>query len=104
MNDQHFNKIFWFIVGIVLFGAIFTIYLLNRFQGEVAQRFGDQAIMFWLTTVVGGGIGYLLGSSAGTVSAKPKPPAPGTTTADISATITTEPEKTNISDDKTNKE
>lgn len=90
MNDKHFNKIFWFIVGLATFGAAFTIYLLVRFKGEVAERFGDQMMIFWLSTAVNGGIGYLLGSSASTNKTTTKQPPDGTTTADISATITTE--------------
>lgn len=61
--NTHFDKIFWFIVGLTAFGAFFTVWLLIRFKGEVAERFADQAMIFWLTSAVGGGIGYLIGSS-----------------------------------------
>jgi hypothetical protein len=61
--NTHFDKIFWFIVGLTMFGAFFTVWLLIRFKGEVAERFADQAMIFWLTSAVGGGIGYLIGSS-----------------------------------------
>lgn len=96
MEEKRFNKTFFFIVGLALFGAGFTIYLLVRFKGDAAERFADQAMIFWLTTAVGGGIGYLLGSSATKIPTKGNTPSSGTTTADISATITTEtkPEET----------
>lgn len=86
---EHFSKIFWFIVGLTTFGAFFSVYVLIRFKGDAAERFADQLLIFWLTTAVGGGIGYLIGSSA-SKSQKSNNVA-GTTTADISATITTEP-------------
>lgn len=91
-QDNHFSKIFWFIVFLTAFGMGLTIYLMVRFKGEVAERFADQAMIFWLTTAVGGGIGYLIGSSMN----KPNNNAatvPGTTKADISATIITETDK-----------
>lgn len=90
MLDGHFNKIFWFICGLAAFGAFFSVYILIRFKGEAAERYADQLLMFWLTTAVGGGIGYLIGSSVAKAPVKQTPTVPGTTTADISATITTE--------------
>lgn len=88
-TDNHFSKIFWFIVGLTGFGGFLTIYLMIRFKGDVAERFADQAMIFWLTSAVGGGIGYLIGSSMNKPTGKINQAA-GTTTADISATITTE--------------
>lgn len=91
MKDNYFKMIFWFIVGLTTFGAFFTVYLLVRFKGETAERFADQMIMFWLSTAVSGGIGYLIGNSVNKSSGSP---IPGTTTADISATITTDTKET----------
>lgn len=88
--NEHFVKIFWFIVGLTLFGAFFSVYILIRFKGEIAERFADQLMIFWLSTAVTGGIGYLIGNSMNKGPAAAKPQPPGTTTADISATITTE--------------
>jgi predicted membrane protein len=89
--DKHFNKIFWFIVGLTAFGAFLTIYMMAIFKGDAAERYADQFMIFWLSTAVGGGIGYLIGSSA---QKQPlKAPIEGTTTADISATITTDTTK-----------
>lgn len=89
MNEgQNFNKIYWFIVLMTAFGMFFTIYLLIRFKGEVAERFADQSMMFWLSTAVSGGIGYLIGNSMNKSNNKNNG-TPGTTTADISVTATT---------------
>lgn len=99
-NDNHFNKIFWFIVCLTGFGAFFSVWLLIRFKGDVAERFADQSMIFWLTSAVGGGIGYLIGSSMNKPT-QPKPgSSPGTTTADISATITTETKPENKVEEK----
>lgn len=89
-NDHHFDKIYWFIVFLTAFGMFLTIYLMIRFKGDVAERFADQAMIFWLTSAVGGGIGYLIGSSMNKPTQAKQTAQPGTTTADISATITTE--------------
>jgi hypothetical protein len=70
---EQFSKIYWFIVGITSFGAFFSVYVLIRFKGEVAERFADQLLIFWLTTAVGGGIGYLIGSSMGKANVKAPP-------------------------------
>lgn len=92
MNQDNIspNKIFWFVVYLATFGMGFTIYLLTRFKGEVAERFADQAMIFWLTTAVGGGIGYLIGSSMHRNREQQNTAAPGTTKTDISATVVTE--------------
>lgn len=87
MNDGHFKYIFWFIVGLTAFGAFFTVYLLIRFKGDIAERFADQGMIFWLTSAVGGGIGYLIGSSMNRPT-KPTPPS----TIDTE-TVTTETKK-----------
>lgn len=89
-NDHHFDKIYWFIVFLTGFGMFLTVYLMIRFKGDVAERFADQAMIFWLTSAVGGGIGYLIGSSMNKPTPTKPGSQPGTTTADISATITTE--------------
>jgi len=89
-KNDHFEKIFWFIVGVCAFGAFLTVFLILVMPQPIAERIADTALMFWLSTAVSGGIGYLLGSSA------PKSKQMGgTTTAEISATI---------SSDETNKE
>lgn len=86
-GTDHFKMIFWFIVGITLFGMFLSVFLIMVFPKDVAARFGDTTLIFWLSTAVSGGIGYLIGSSVqktGTTS-------PGTTTAEMTATIKTDP-------------
>lgn len=88
-SKDHFDKIFWFIVGLTVFGAFLSIFLIMVFPKDTAARFGDTALIFWLSTAVSGGIGYLIGSSVQKVSS-----TSGSTTAEMSATITTEPKTT----------
>lgn len=84
--NTHFDKIFWFIVGLCSFGALLTVFLIIIMPQPVAERIADTALIFWLSTAVSGGIGYLLGSSA----PKNKQTAPtGTTTAEVNITATT---------------
>lgn len=63
-NETHFIHLFWFVVGLVSFGAAFSIFLIVYLPGQVAERIADTALIFWLSTAVSGGIGYLLGASA----------------------------------------
>lgn len=86
-GDNHFRYIFWFICGVTAFGMFMSVFVIVVFPKDMAARFADVALIFWLSTAVSGGIGYLIGSSVG----KTKEIPAGTTTADISATITTEP-------------
>lgn len=97
-SNSQFKMIFWFVVFLTAFGMAFTIYLLVVFKGDAAERFADQMLMFWLSTAVGGGVGYLIGSSAPKNNAGATPP--GTTTADISATITTDSAEVKTDKDK----
>jgi hypothetical protein len=90
-STDHFKMIFWFIVGLTAFGMFLSVFLVMIFPKETAARFGDTALIFWLSTAVSGGIGYLIGSSVQKTNSTPG----GTTTAQMSATIQTEPvEKT----------
>jgi hypothetical protein len=63
-SNNHFYHVFWFIVGLVAFGAAFTIFLVVYLPPQVSERVADTALIFWLSTAVSGGIGYLLGSNA----------------------------------------
>lgn len=89
-NTDHFNKIFWFVVGICTFGAAISVYAIYRDASRI-----DMVLTFWLSTAVAGGIGYLIGSSANQIPKKAAPAnAEGTTTtADISVTQTTQDPK-----------
>ncbi len=92
LADVHFTKIFWFVAGICFFGAILSFCLIFIPVPKSNERFADTALIFWLSTAVSGGIGYLLGSSASNKSDKN---STGKTTAEINlqATTTTETEK-----------
>jgi hypothetical protein len=82
-TQDHFSKIFWFIVGLCLFGAAISSYAVYVDKSHIAM-----VLTFWLSTAVSGGIGYLIGSS---MQKAGKPQEPGTTTleANISATTGT---------------
>ena len=90
MKDSNFDKIYWFIVGLCSFGAAFSVFLVIFLPPEAAQRIADTALIFWLSTAVAGGIGYLIGNSAKNTN---KPKDAGATTAEISASITTNPDE-----------
>lgn len=63
-TTKHFEYTFWFIVGITGFGALFTVFLVFYLPPPASERVADTALIFWLSTAVAGGIGYLLGSNA----------------------------------------
>jgi hypothetical protein len=85
-SPDHFKMIFWFIVGLTLFGMVLSVMVIMVFPKDMAARFADTALIFWLSTAVSGGIGYLIGSSV-----QKSQGAAATTTAEVSATITSEP-------------
>lgn len=62
-KDDHFKMIFWFVVGLCLFGAGFTVFLVMYLPAPVSARVAENGQTFWLTCAVSGGIGYLIGSS-----------------------------------------
>jgi hypothetical protein len=89
-DNNHFKFIYWFIVGITTFGAFLSVFTIFMFPKDMAGRFADVALIFWLSTAVSGGIGYLIGSSFQKTKEAP-PVTPGKVTADITANITSEP-------------
>jgi hypothetical protein len=91
---NHFSYIFWFIVGLTAFGMFLTIYIITIYPKELSSRFADTGLIFWLSTAVSGGIGYLIGSSFQKSSKEVSNSAPGKVTADITANITSEPTET----------
>ncbi len=96
----HFKMIFWFIVGICTFGASLTIFLIVWLPPKDAVRIADTALIFWLSTAVAGGIGYLIGSSA-QKAIQAKQQSQSGTTAEINATITNIPEDGKLKEEKT---
>lgn len=87
-TKDHFEKIYWFIVGLCGFGAFLTIYLINTLPNKDAVRVADTALIFWLSTAVSGGIGYLIGSSANRSKTVPSPEDTGTASVDLQVTQT----------------
>ena len=80
-SKDHFEKIYWFVVGLCLFAATLSIYVITIDRSHIAM-----VLTFWLSSGASGGIGYLIGSSM-----KTKQNAPGTATVDIQATTSSEP-------------
>lgn len=91
-NNNHFYHVFWFIVGLCSFGAGFTIFLVVYLPEKTAERVADTALIFWLSTAVAGGIGYLLGSNASQVKKMGSETTLNTPTdTDTKTTIISEP-------------
>jgi len=88
-QNQHFDKIYWFIVGICIFGAFLTVFLIIKMPPVVAERIADTALMFWLSTAVAGGIGYLIGSS---LNKSKQAATPGQAEINITASTEAKPE------------
>ena len=89
-NKDHFYHVFWFIVGLCAYGMGLTIFLIVFMPEKTAERIADTALIFWLSTAVSGGIGYLLGSNA-TQNKKNQNETVVQTPDSVTATITTEP-------------
>lgn len=86
MKD-HFDKIFWYIVGCTIIGLTYVFAITFIHIEEKALRFADTSLGFFLGTLITSCLFYLTG---GNPNSKKSNMADGTTTADISATITTE--------------
>ncbi len=80
--SNHFIYIFWFAVGLCLYAAGLSIYVIRLDPHQIPM-----VLTFWLTSAAGAAIGFLIGSSLN----KNKPQDPGTTTAEMTATITQAP-------------
>lgn len=63
-NPNHFKSIYNFIIIIVIFGMVLTLATIFLEIPKENQRFADTGLIFWLSTAVSGGIGYLIGNSA----------------------------------------
>lgn len=89
-NYEHirFIKIYWYIVMITCFTFGFSIAVVFLPIGEHSMQFANTAQGFFLGTLLGGGVSYLLGGSPAMVLKKTIAGEPGTTTvtADITAT------------------
>lgn len=88
-EPDHFDKLFWFVVSLVAFGLMYMVALTFIPIPKENIRFADTSIGWVQGSVVTSAIAYLLGGNA---PAK-KNLNDGTTTADITASITTNTDK-----------
>lgn len=86
-QNSHFDKLYWFCVGLTAYGLLFLAALVWIPIPADNVRFADVILGFITGSLVMAAISFLLGGNAPTPK---KSPDPGTTTADITATITTE--------------
>jgi len=85
-QKDHFPKIFWLLATLLILavGYVFAITFIPVPKDNV--RFADTSVGFFLGTIIAGIVGYFCTGSP-PVAKKPE----GTTTAEISATVTNEP-------------
>ena len=86
-EKKHFDKIFWFIVACVSFVFLYMVCVTFGIIPKENQNLAIGILSFLEGNVMGAGIGYLLTGNAN----QKKEQAAGTTTADITATVTTSP-------------
>ncbi len=65
-NETHFEKLYWFCVGIVAYGMIFLTCLVWVRIPKENIRFADVILGFITGSLVTGAIGFLLGGTAPT--------------------------------------
>lgn len=87
-TENRFNKIFWYVCFTTAFVMCYVVAVSFITIPTGSQHNVDLSLGFLLGTVLGGGIAYLVG---GTPSTLKKAPTEGTTTANITADITTTP-------------
>lgn len=87
MKD-HFDKTYWFITGTSLMVLLYVVAITFLPIPKENQRFVDIALAF-LLGFISANASYLTGGNP----ANSKKPAAGGTTAEISASITTDPTK-----------
>lgn len=86
-NNPHFNKIFWFIVGLSGFVLLYTLLITFCHIPKENIRFADTSQGFLLGSALSAGIAYLIGGTPFFQSAKK---TSGTKTETLSLTATTE--------------
>jgi hypothetical protein len=91
VKDNHFEKTFYYIVGCTVVGLsyVFMITFIPIPAGNV--RFADTALGFFLGTLITSCLYYLTGGNPS--SQIKKGTETGTTTAEFTASVTTEPIK-----------
>lgn len=90
MKDHHFDKTYWFITGTSLMVLLYVVAITFLPIPKENQRFVDIALAF-LLGFISANASYLTGGNP----ASSKKPTPGSTTAEINATITTDNEQEN---------
>lgn len=87
-SENRFNKIFWYVCFTTGFVMSYVVAVSFIVIPAGSQHNVDLSLGFLLGTVLGGGIAYLVGGTPATLK---KPAQEGTTTANITADITTTP-------------
>lgn len=87
--QDHFKFIFWFAVMLVLAALALSTFTLIHF----GERYAEQIVTFWLYAGAAAGVQAVTGISISNMKKPPDQKQPGTTTAEISVTTTTEPKK-----------
>jgi hypothetical protein len=87
MLQEHFKHIFWFAVGLVASALLMSVVVILKF----GERYTEQIMTFWLLTGGASGVAAVTGVSVSAAQKKTPVPPEGTTTAEINATITSEP-------------
>lgn len=59
-ENSRFQHIFWFCVGVMIFCALLSTWVIQEFKSEAHTA---TILTFWLTTCGAGVIGFLIGSS-----------------------------------------
>jgi hypothetical protein len=90
VKDNHFDKTFYYIVGCTTIGLayVFMITFIPIPVGNV--RFADTALGFFLGTLITSCLYYLTGGNP-TQTKKGSETGTGATTAEFTASVTTEP-------------
>lgn len=94
-DERHFNKIFWFVVGLSTLIISYIIALSFRTIPPSGSHIVDTTLGF-LLSILSAAIGYLIGGNP-TLGSGPKKAGTGTVTADISATVSSDTDSTDTS-------
>jgi hypothetical protein len=90
-NNDNTNHVFWLVVGCLVFSFAYISLITFVPIPKESQRFADTSLGFIQGVVIAGCIGYYLGGNPALKRQTTAPP--GTTNAEITASITSEPAK-----------
>lgn len=91
MKDNHFGFIFYYIVGCTLAGLSYLFLITFLVIPEANTRHADTVSGFFMGTLITACLYYLTGGNPTT--GKKTSGEPGTTHAEVTATITSEPKE-----------